>query len=165
MKAFFVLIALVLLNQLFFGSKHHLDREYFNYSYVALPSEPIVNAFQRTYSTNDDTISIVGFLRVHSEASLEIDFTFEGTLVENFEITKKKYEKKNKKGEVVSTRYSYNVFLNYKSIGSMKVLNVLRGKTHRDKFVFYAAHSKHGFDSLIFLIEKTRKTIFIGFLV
>lgn len=147
MKKIIFLFTLVFFTSFSYSQSTDLDKEYFNYSYVALPSEPIVNAYQRTYSTNDDQISIVGYSRVNSEASIEVDFTFEGTLVDNFEITKKKHEKKDKDGKVTSTRYSYNVSLNYKSIGRVEVLNVLRGKTYRDKFIFYASKSKHGFDT------------------
>lgn len=147
MRNFFFLLAFVFLSNLSFAQSTDLDKEYFNYSYVALPSEPIVNAYQRTYITNDDAITIAGYTKVQSDASIEIDFEFEGTLVDNFEITKKKHEKKNKKGEVTATRYSYNVSMNYKSIGRYKVLNVLRGTTHKDKFTNYASYSKIGFDT------------------
>jgi len=144
---FFLLLAFVFLTKTSFSQSTDLDKEYFNYSYVGLPSEPIVNFNQRTFSTNDNSIDIAGYSRVNSNASIEVDFTFEGTLVENFEIIKKKHEKKDKDGKVTSTRYSYNVSINYKSIGRVVVFNVLREKTYKDKFNFYASHSKHGFDT------------------
>ena len=147
MKNIFFLLVVVFLSHTSFAQSTDLDKEYFNYSYVGLPSEPIVNFNQRTYSVNDDAISIDGYSRVYSDASIVVDFTFEGTLVENFEIIKKKHEKKDKDGKVTSTRYSYNVSLNYKSIGRVEVLNVLRGKTYKDKFNNYASYSKHGFDT------------------
>lgn len=147
MRNIFFLLVFALFSYASFAQSTDLDKEYFNYSYVDLPSEPIVNANQRTYTTNDDAITIAGYTRVQSDASIEIDFEFEGTLVDNFEITKKKHEKKNKKGEVTDTRYSYNVSIHYKSIGRYKVLNVLRGTTHKDKFTNYASYSKIGFDT------------------
>jgi len=147
MKKNLFFIILFLLSYFSFSQSTDLDREYFSYSYVALPSEPIVNDYQRTFLTNDDTVTIAGYSRVGNNASIEVDLSFNGTLVENFEIVKVKHEKKNKEGKVTSTRYSYKVKLNYRSTGEINVTNTLRGKTYTDKFNSSASYVKHSFDT------------------
>lgn len=147
MKKYVFLSLLILFSFAFFAQSTDLDREYFTYSYVGLPSEPIVNYNQRTYWTNDDAIGIDGYSRVESSASLEIYFEFDGTLVEDFRIDKITHEKKDKDGNVTSTRYTYDVHLNYRSRGRYRVVNNLRNQEHKDKFNSVASYTKAGFKS------------------
>jgi hypothetical protein len=112
---------------------------------IDLPTNPILNPNDRTFSVNDNYISIAGFSRVSTDGTIEIDFMFNGTTVENFEVVEVKHEKKNKKGEVISTRYSYKLELDYRSTGAVRITNTLTGENYSDTYSHSSSYTKHSF--------------------
>jgi hypothetical protein len=130
-----------------FSQSTNLDREYFHYSVIDLPTHPISNPADRTFSVNDDYIAIAGFSRVGSDGTIQIDFMFNGTTVEDFIIKEIKHEKKDKKGDVISTRYTYNLDLDYISTGAVFIKNTLTGQDFNDRYSYNANYTKYGFKS------------------
>ncbi|NRD21875.1 hypothetical protein HNV10_01395 [Winogradskyella litoriviva] len=123
MKNIITLILLLFAYALSFSQSANLDREYFNVSYVKLPTHPILDNSKRTFSTNKRAISLSGFSRVKSNGTLDINYRFNGTNVGEVEIKKTKHEKKDDDGNVVSTSYTYKVHVTYTSSASIAVSN------------------------------------------
>lgn len=127
MKQTFLILSLLYVS-LIFSQSANLDREYFKASYVYLPSAPILEPAKRTFSVNSNAIKIDGFKRVNENATIEIDYKFNGTRINNVEIKKDKHVKKDKDGKVISTTYTYTVNANYASSGNSSVYNHETGK-------------------------------------
>jgi len=124
-----------------------LDREYFSASFVELPSNPILEDNKRTYSTNTDKISIAGFSKVNTAATIAIDFSYDGILVQDFNIDRDKHEKKDKKGNVISTSYTYKVKAYFKSSGRINVENASTGNNYSDTYRHSSNYTSHSFKS------------------
>lgn len=123
MKNIITLVVLLFTYALSFSQGANLDREYFNVSYVKLPTHPILDNSKRTFSTNKRAISLSGFSRVKSNGTLDINYRFNGTNVGEVEIKKTKHEKKDDDGNVISTSYTYKVHVTYTSSASLSVSN------------------------------------------
>tara|TARA_R110002033_G_scaffold136759_1_gene176169 strand:+ start:1445 stop:3013 length:1569 start_codon:yes stop_codon:yes gene_type:complete len=123
MKNSITLIVLLFTYALSFSQSANLDREYFNVSYVKLPSHPILDNNKRTFSTNKRAIYLSGFSRVSANGTLDINYRFHGTNVGEVEIKKTKHEKKDDDGNVTSTWYTYKVHVTYTSSASISVSN------------------------------------------
>ncbi|MUU78631.1 hypothetical protein [Winogradskyella endarachnes] len=123
MKNILTLTLILFTYALSFSQGANLDREYFNVSYVKLPTHPILNNLKRTFSTNKRAISLSGFSRVNKNGTLDINYRFNGTNVGDVEIKKTKHEKKDDDGNVVSTSYTYKIHVTYTSSASIAVSN------------------------------------------
>ena len=123
MKKSITLLVIIFTYALSFSQGANLDREYFNVSYVKLPSHPIVDNMKRTFSTNKRAISLSGFSRVATNGTLDINYRFNGTNVGEVEIKKTKHEKKDDDGNVISTSYTYKILVTYASSASVSVSN------------------------------------------
>ena len=132
-------ILLMLFSVTIYAQRANLDREYIKVSYVQLPSNPIMDNAQRTYSTNSSYVSVAGFSKVTDNGSLDINFSFSGTTIENIEIKKKKHEKKDKDGKVISVSYSYTLNAYFRSTGNLGVFNSLTAKQYNKRY----SPSKH----------------------
>ncbi|WP_299102236.1 hypothetical protein [uncultured Winogradskyella sp.] len=123
MKNTITLIFIIFTYTFAFSQSANLDREYFNVSYVKLPTHPILDDLKRTFSTNKRAIALSGFSRVNENGTLDINYRFNGTNVGEVEIKKTKHEKKDDDGNVISTTYSYKVHVTYTSSASISVSN------------------------------------------
>ena len=134
----FLFPILLFITSFSFAQRVDLDREYFTASYIQLPSHPIADDSKRTYTTNNDAVSVAGFSKMSTGGTLEINYSFMGTILDDFRIESNKHEKKDKDGKVISTRYSYTVQATYKSTAELNVTNMLTGehynKTYRETF-------------------------------
>ena len=88
-----------------YAQRANLDREYYKTSYVRLPTNPIVNNPDRTYTTNDRKIYLSGFSRLAKNGTLDFKFSFHGTKIGEVDIQKEKVETKDDDGNVTSTKY------------------------------------------------------------
>ncbi|WP_272021854.1 hypothetical protein [Olleya namhaensis] len=140
MKSHFLVPLLFLFTTLSLSQSTNLDREKVNVSYVSLPSNPVLEKENRTYSSNVSGLTISGYKRESEGGTLDIDFAYHGTQVEDVNVNKEKHEKKDKEGNVTSTTYTYNVTANYTSTGTMMVNNIISGaaktKNYSEKEVF-----------------------------
>lgn len=126
-----VLILSVFYVSLIFSQSANLDREYFKGSYIDLPSSPILEPTKRTYKVNSNAININGFKRVDENASIDINFEFNGTTISNVEIKSDKHIKKDKNGKVISTTFTYYITSDYSSNGNATIYNTLTNKEHQ----------------------------------
>ncbi|CAL2058047.1 hypothetical protein [Tenacibaculum sp. 190524A05c] len=141
-----LLFLLLLTGTISFGQRTNLDRERFHVSLVNLPSEPIVDNSQRTYSINLGGVSVSGFTRVKAPGNIDVKFTSSGTTISDARIDKTKHEKK-KDGKVVSVSYTYVAKATYKSTYTINVINALTGKSYEKSFVESSKYSSNSFDS------------------
>ncbi|NRD19175.1 hypothetical protein HNV08_03870 [Winogradskyella eckloniae] len=123
MKSTITLLVLLFTFSFAFSQNANLDREYFTVSYVKLPTDPVLNDINRTFSTNKRAISLSGFSRVRENGTLDINYRFHGTNVGEVEIKKTKHEKKDDDGNVISTTYSYRIHVTYTSSARVAVSN------------------------------------------
>ncbi|QXP61167.1 hypothetical protein [Olleya sp. HaHaR_3_96] len=127
MKYYFLLPVVWLFSILGIAQSANLDREKVQVSYVKLPSHPILEKENRTYSSNSSALTISGYKRQSEEAVLTVDFDYHGTQVEDVNINKEKHEKKDKEGNVTSTTYTYAATANYTSTGTLIINNSVSG--------------------------------------
>ncbi|WP_346880655.1 hypothetical protein [uncultured Algibacter sp.] len=123
MKKTITLVLTLITYAISFSQSANLDREYFNVSYVILPSKPVLDNSKRTFSSNKRAIALSGFSRVKENGTLDINYSFNGTSVGEVKINKTKHEKKDDNGNVTSTTYTYNVNIPYTSSASLSVSN------------------------------------------
>ncbi len=129
-----ILYILLLMNLVSFGQSTDLDRERFSVSYVSLPDKPILDNDKRTYSINIRSLSIKGFSKVKSPGNLDIDYQFLGTKTSDVTIDKKKHEKKDKDGKVISVSYTYVARAKYSSEASIKIVNSITNNSSEKYF-------------------------------
>jgi len=127
-----------------FSQSADLDNYYFPVSYVHLPSNPILDNSKRTYSANTKSIQIEGLTRLDSDATLNVDYNFEGTVIADVTIPKTKHQKKDDDGNVISTYYTYNVVTKY---SSSAVLTVANSDTATNDVKSYSESDKYKSDS------------------
>ncbi|TVZ53178.1 hypothetical protein [Dokdonia sp. Hel_I_53] len=114
----FILIASVA-----FGQSANIDKETINVSYIKLPSSPVLEFDKRTFKTTIPGLRINGFTKTDSNPTLDIEYTVDGTMVDNVDVEKKKYEKKDKDGNVISTYYRYKAKATYTTNSTLYVTN------------------------------------------
>ncbi|WP_324023539.1 hypothetical protein QSV08_11755 [Maribacter sp. BPC-D8] len=105
------------------GQRANLDREYFQVSYVDLPSIPILDDSKRTFTSSSRNIFLEGFSRVAQNGTLDFRFTFHGTEIGDVDIKKNKHEEKDKEGNVTKTTYTYDVICSYSSSATISINN------------------------------------------
>lgn len=130
-----------------YAQSSNLDRENFNVSYVKLPSNPILDDSKRTYSSNTGAITISGFSRLKSNGTIDINYTFNGTEIGEVNINKRKIEKKNKEGKVISTSYKYKVTVPYNSTAIMTVSNAITAESYEKTFSESTVYESSEYDS------------------
>ncbi len=101
----------------------NLDREYVKVSYIKLPAKPILDNNKRSFSSNDRSISLLGFSRVETNGTIDIVYNYNGTQISDVEINKTKHEDKDKEGNIISVSYTYNVHAQYSSSANISVNN------------------------------------------
>ncbi len=148
MKTLYSLLMALVISAISFSQNANLDREYFNVSYVKLPSKPTLDNSKRTFSSNKRAISLSGFSRVKENGTIDIEYTFNGTNIGEVDIKKHTHEKKDKEGNVTSVSYSYSVSVSYSSSANVSVSNsdVAENDYHSD-FSESDNFKKEGFTS------------------
>ena len=146
MKKLLLLVAFMLCANSFSQSAD-LDREYFNVSYVKLPSTPILENDKRTYSINLRGVSIEGFSRVNYPGILDVNYNFNGTTVRNVKVDKIKHEKKDKDGKVTSTWYTYKAKASFTSSAGITVINALTKESNERAFQESSDYTSDEFSS------------------
>ena len=129
MKTTTFLFLSLLYTSLIFSQSANLDRKYFKGSYIEIPSNPVLDKAKRTFTVNSNVIKIKGFTRVDKDATIDLDFKFTGTKMDNTDIKSMKHEKKNKDGKIISTTYTYSIHTTYHSYGNLNIYNKLTGKS------------------------------------
>lgn len=125
MKSKLLLIIVFLSSYFAFSQGANLDREYFNVSYVKLPSDPILDATKRTFHSNKSSLKVAGFEEVNDSPSLDIEYYFKGTQDGEVDIQQEKHEDKDKEGNVTRTYYTYKIVSSYTSSSSLRIDNNL----------------------------------------
>ncbi|MFD0993852.1 hypothetical protein [Tenacibaculum geojense] len=133
MKKLFLLAA-ILLTYSSFAQSTDLDREYFNVSFVKLPSKPILENDKRTYSLNLNGVTIKGFTKVNKPGTLDLDYKFTGTTSSEVKIEKIKHEKKDDDGNVISTSYTYQAKSKFTSSATLNVINSFNNNSYEQSF-------------------------------
>ncbi len=146
MKKFLPLIAFLLCATSYTQSTN-LDRERFMVSYVKLPSDPILENDQRTYSINLNGVTIEGFSKVNGSGTLDINYYFSGTTMEEVKIDKIKHEKKDKDGNVISTSYTYKAISKFTSSATINVVNAVNGESYEKSFQESSDYTSSAFGS------------------
>lgn len=138
---------LFLFYSLVFAQSTDLDKEYFKVSYIGLPSEPILDNNQRTYSANNNAIRISGFSKVSNSGSLELNYSYNGTSTGEVNINKKEDKKKDKEGNVTSVKVTYTINSSYSSAGVLSVTNVVTGNTYTKSYSENSDYTSAKFNS------------------
>ncbi len=113
----------------------NIGREYFNVSHIKLPSNPILDNSKRTYSTNSKFISLHGFSKVNSGASLDFVLDYQGITEGEYEIEKNLVEEKDSDGKVISSGYEYRIIVDYTSSASLQIINSITGENIPQEYV------------------------------
>ncbi|ATA90451.1 hypothetical protein ACI75Y_07925 [Capnocytophaga stomatis] len=131
-------IAILALGTSFISYAQNADLDRFNvsYEYVNLPTHPINDPALRHFSitTNADVydkskildnINLVGFKKREEgqDATIKIDVRIERLKVEQMDIRTEKSEKKDDKGNVIETTYTYYPYMDYVTNGSAAFTN------------------------------------------
>ena len=105
------------------AQSNDLDKEQIDVSYVQLPTNPVLEFEKRTFSTTIPGLRINGYTRTEENPTLIIEYTEDPTMVDGVEVLKKKYEKKDKEGNVTSTYYRYTATATYTTTSSLYISN------------------------------------------
>lgn len=131
-------IAMLALGTAFVSYAQNADLDRFNisYRYVNLPTNPISDPILRHFSVTTnadmydkskilDNINLVGFKKREEDqdATIKIDVRIERLKVEEMDIRTEKSEKKDDKGNVIETKYTYYPYMNYVTRGSASFTN------------------------------------------
>jgi len=146
MKKVMLLILMLTLTSAY-AQKANLDREYIRVNYIQLPSKPILDDSKRTFTTNSNGVTIAGFSKVSNDGSIDIEYSYDGTTIENTSIETRKKEKKDKNGNVISTTYTYRSHANFISRGSLHVYNSITGKHFNKRYSKSALYIGNSFKS------------------
>ena len=142
----FLIISLFTTSKLL-SQRANLDREYFQVSYVELPTVPILDNSKRTFTSSSRTIFLEGFSRVAKNGTLDFQFNFHGTKIGDVDIKKNKHEEKDKEGNITSTTYTYDVNCSYSSSATVSVNNADSGENSSFSLTEGDDYSKTGFKS------------------
>ncbi|WP_109302709.1 hypothetical protein [Aquimarina sp. AU474] len=118
-----------------FAQSTNMDRKRFGVSYIKLPSSPILDDSKRTFSTNSKFISLYGFSKVNSGASLDIILDYQGIAVDDYDIVKNKVEDRDSDGKLIRTRYEYQVIVDYNSRAAIQISNSLTGESNQEHYL------------------------------
>ncbi len=140
------LLLFFLLTIVSFSQRTNLDRERFSVSYVRLPSEPILEDSQRTYSINLNGVAINGYTKVKAPGNIDIKYNSTSTAISDARIDKTKNEKK-KDGKVVSVSYTYVAKATFTTTYTINVINGLTGKSYEKSFTQKDNYSSNTFNS------------------
>ncbi|MFK8011963.1 MAG: tetratricopeptide repeat protein [Marinicellaceae bacterium] len=125
-----------------------LDRETINVAYLELPSNPIVNPADRSYSifynsqynalelqrVLDSLFHINGFIKLDTNATISVDFQFDEVKVTETEVLSKKRKIKNKNNDKKNQyEYHYIPVLRYETYAKV-IVNYANGDTKVHKF-------------------------------
>ncbi len=113
----------------------NMERKYFNVSYIKLPSNPILDDSKRTFTTNSKFISLHGFSKVNSGASLDFVLDYQDITASEYEIERNEVEEKDSDGNVVSTYYEYRILVDYTSSASLQIINRITGENIPQEYV------------------------------
>ncbi len=113
----------------------NMDRKYFGVSHIKLPSSPILDDSKRTFSTNSKFISLYGFSKVNSGATLDIILDYQGIVVDDYDIVQHKVEDRDSDGKLIRTRYEYQVVVNYNSRAAIQISNSLTGESNQEHYL------------------------------
>jgi hypothetical protein len=130
MRKLLLLLLLLLSANFSFAQKVKLKERPVNIEFVQLPTNPILDDKQRTYSSNTTRIDLEGFTKVKEGANIEIFFDYFGTRVANIKINKIPHEKKDKNGKVISKTFTYQIEGNISSSGKLTVRNHLTNNNY-----------------------------------
>lgn len=147
MKFKFLLPVLCLFSAFSLAQSADLDREQIKVSYVKLPTNPIIEKENRTYSSNASALTISGYKKKSEGAVLDLDFDYFGTEVNDVNINKVKHEKKDKDGNVTSTSYTYNATANYVSTGTLTIYNTITSNTMSKNYSETENYKSNDFNS------------------
>ncbi|WP_282117845.1 hypothetical protein [Maribacter aquivivus] len=127
------------------SQRANLDREYFQVSYVDLPTIPILDDSKRTFTSSSRNIFLEGFSRVAQNGTLDFRFTFHGTEIGDVDIKKRTHEEKDKEGNVIKTTYTYDVLCSYSSSATVSISNADSGENSSLTFSEDDSYSSKGF--------------------
>lgn len=122
------------MSKITYSQSTDLDRETFSATYVNLPSHPILDNQLRTYSSENNDLTIYGFSRIKSNASISVNYRFNGTITSDVKINTQKHEKKDKDGKVTSVSYTYSASATYRSKATLRTVNNLISKSWNNTF-------------------------------
>ena len=143
MKKISILFLLCLTSLFSFSQKLKvdLDRETLRVSYVRLPSNPVLDFNDRTFSIKasgpsamqlEDNISIYGFEKVNRDGTIDVQIDVENVLIDKVDIVKREVVKKDKDGKVTSRTYYYKPVILYTTRGFYYTKDQT-GKTSRNR--------------------------------
>lgn len=141
-----ITLLLLFIVTLSFGQGANLDREYFKGQYIKLPSNPILDAGKRTYSTNNRGIYIAGFKRTNP-ATITVDYRFIKTNIEFVKVEKRESVKKDKDGNVISRKVYYKIIANFISYGNVRVVNTLSGQEYTKTYSLKKRYASREYSS------------------
>ena len=106
--------------------KVDLDRETLRVNYVKLPTKPVLDFNDRTFSIKangpkamqlEDNIIIQGFEKVNAGGTIDVQIDVENVLIDKVDIVKREVVKKDKDGKVTSRTYYYKPVISYTTRG------------------------------------------------
>lgn len=132
----FTFLFTLIINNLLVGQSTDLDKLYFKYAYLRLPTKPIKDSTLRNYAVVQnvyheyrtshenvvlfDDIKIEGFEQKESDAYLTVEINLEAPRVISKELVVRSAKTKNKAGAEVTTNY-YTPTWKYRQIGNCVV--------------------------------------------
>lgn len=121
-----LLLSINLICTTLFSQKVDLDREYIKVEYIKLPTHPLSENNEKTYSfiSNDlnteNKIKIHGLTRINIEADINVSLIYEPLEIIEVKIKEILYNKKDKEGNIISTTKTYKPIISYKTNGEFK---------------------------------------------
>lgn len=119
-KAHVTLLFLFLFfNQVIKAQKVDLDREYVEVKYLKLPSNPITNSEERTFTfTSNDNVTenevkLYGFNRINNGGKITSSIIYQPILIKEVKIKDIIRTEKDKEGKIIKTTKTYQPIINY----------------------------------------------------
>ena len=106
--------------------KVDLDRESLGVKYVRLPTNPVLDYNDRTFSIKangpnasriEDQIVLEGFEKVIANGTIDVQVHIDNIIIDNVEIRKREVVKKDKEGNVTSRKLYYKPIVSYTTYG------------------------------------------------